>query len=39
MIKEETWMKVPSPFYCYMRLLFDRFENKKKIDTPADITG
>lgn len=38
MIKEETWMKVPSPYYCYMRLLFDRFENKKKIDTPADIT-
>lgn len=38
MMKEETRLKVPSPYYCYMRLLFDRFENQKEIKTPNEIT-
>ena len=38
MLKEETWLKVPNPYYCYLRLLFEYFENTKEIKTPSDIT-
>ena len=38
MLKEETWLKIPRPYYCYLRLLFEYFESKEKINTPNDIT-
>ncbi|MEI8008482.1 MAG: hypothetical protein WCI00_03520 [bacterium] len=38
MLKEETWLKVPKPYYCYLRLLFEFFENKEDIITPYHIT-
>gem|GEM_PF-6923325 len=25
MLKEETWLKVPTPYYCYIRLLVEYF--------------
>ncbi len=37
MLKEETWLKVPNPYYCYLRLLFEYFENTKEIKTPGDM--
>jgi hypothetical protein len=38
MLKEETWLKVPKPYYCYLRLLFEYFENQEDIVTPFHIT-
>lgn len=38
MLKEETWLKMPRPYYCYLRLLFEHFENREQIITPYHIT-
>jgi hypothetical protein len=41
MFKEETWLKVPSPYYCYIRLLKEYFLNNKSknLETPESLTA
>lgn len=41
MFKEETWLKVPTPYYCYIRLLKEYFlSNKgKHLETPETLTA
>lgn len=38
MLKNETWLKLSSPYYCYMRLLQEYFQEKEDIKMPSDIT-
>ena len=40
MFKEETWLKIPSPYYCYIRLLKEYFLNNKSknLETPESLT-
>jgi hypothetical protein len=39
MFKEETWLKIPSPYYCYIRLLKEYFIKKKNnLETPKSLT-
>lgn len=39
MLKNETWLKLSSPYYCYMRLLNEYFQEKEDIKMPSDITA
>lgn len=41
MFKEETWLKVPTPYYCYIRLLKEYFLNNKIkfLQTPENLTN
>lgn len=41
MFKEETWLKVPTPYYCYIRLLKEYFLNNKNkfLETPESLTN
>lgn len=40
LLKEETWLKIPQPYYCFIRLLDEYFGTKfKKIQTPGAITN
>jgi hypothetical protein len=41
MFKNETWLKIPSPYYCYLRLLKEYFLDgrKKDLETPESLTN
>lgn len=38
MLKQETWLKLTKPYYCYLRLLYEYFSDKWDIKTPKDLT-
>lgn len=38
MLKNETWLKLSEPYYCYMRLLNEYFKENQNISYPSDIT-
>ena len=39
-LKEETWLKIPQPYYCFIRLLDEYFGDKyKRVHTPENITN
>ncbi len=38
MIKQETWMKLTKPYYCYLRILSEYFKDYGKVLTPSDLT-
>ena len=39
-LKKETWLNIPYPYYCYVRLLKEYFNTKdyKNIETPETLT-
>jgi len=37
-IKTQTWLKTPEPYYCYIRLLHEYFQNNMPIIWPNQIT-
>jgi len=38
MLKNETWLKLSKPYYCYMRLLSEYFKEHQDVLFPSDIT-
>ncbi len=38
MLKQETWLKLTKPYYCYIRLLYEYFKDEQWIKTPKDLT-
>lgn len=38
MLKNETWLKLSKPYYCYMRLLSEYFKENQDVLFPSDIT-
>jgi hypothetical protein len=38
MLKQETWLKLTKPYYCYLRLLAEYFKDEEGIKTPKDLT-
>ncbi len=38
MLKQETWLKLTKPYYCYIRLLFEYFKDEDWVKTPRDLT-
>ncbi len=39
MIKQETWLKLTKPYYCYIRLLAEYFSDSWDIKTPKELTN
>lgn len=39
MLKQETWLKLTKPYYCYIRLLAEYFVDEEDIKTPKDLTS
>jgi len=39
MLKQETWLKLTKPYYCYLRLLAEYFKDEEGIKTPKDLTN
>ena len=38
MLKQETWLKLTKPYYCYIRLLSEYFKDEEWVKTPKDLT-
>ncbi|MDD5770463.1 MAG: helicase-related protein [Candidatus Gracilibacteria bacterium] len=39
MLKQETWLKLTKPYYCYIRLLSEYFKDEEGVKTPKDLTN
>lgn len=39
MLKQETWLKLTKPYYCYLRLLSEYFRDEEDIKTPKSLTA
>jgi hypothetical protein len=38
MLKKETWLKLTNPYYCYLRILQEYFQDEEDVKTPYDLT-
>ena len=38
-LKQETWLRLTKPYYCYLRLLSEYFRDEDDIKTPKDLTS